>query len=114
MAISPHEASRAGAVEGRPVLGAVHAAQEALLGSGAERVWALSDGEVAEAMQALGRLSGSVEAHLVAVMAEGRRRGLGSGGGWGPVDWARAQAPQLASRQVLDLDAVAGAGPPRR
>jgi hypothetical protein len=60
-------------------------------------------------MQALGRLSASVEAHLVTVMAEGRRRGLGGGGGWGPVDWARAQAPELSSRQVLDLDAVAGA-----
>ena len=98
-----------GRPQGRPVLGSVVVAGEALAGAAPERVWALSDTEVTEAMSVLGQLSASVDAHLVAVPAEAKRRELGSGQGLGPVDWARAQAPGLATRRLLDLDTVAGA-----
>jgi hypothetical protein len=70
-------------------------------------VWALTDAEVAAAMRTLGTLSVSVDAHLVAVLAEAKRRSLGGGDGWGPVDWARAMAPLLPTRELRDLDAVA-------
>lgn len=93
----------------RPVLGAVTSALDALSTSSPERLWALADGELARTLSLLGRMRASVDAHLVAVLAEAKQRGLGSGDGWGPVDWARAMAPQLPTRTLTDLDAVAGA-----
>lgn len=92
---------------GRLVLGGASAALEELAECEPSRLWALSDAEVAEAMRALGALSVSVDAHLVAVLAEAKRRSLGSGEGWGPVDWAQAMAPMLPTRELRDLDAVA-------
>jgi hypothetical protein len=93
----------------RPVLGAVTAALEALAGSTPQRLWALGDGEVTEAFTLLGRLRASVDAHLVAVLAEAKERGLGTGDGWGSVDWARALAPHLPTRTLTDLDTLATA-----
>ncbi|NYG08215.1 hypothetical protein BJ986_002702 [Phycicoccus badiiscoriae] len=93
----------------RPVLGAVTSAIDALATSSRERLWALADGELGQTLTLLGRLRASVDAHLVSVLAEAKLRGLGSGDGWGPVDWARAMAPQLPTRTLTDLDAVAGA-----
>ena len=58
-------------------------------------------------MSTLDDLAVSVDAHLVAVLAEAKRRSLGSGDGWGPVDWAHAMAPLLPLRDLRDLDAVA-------
>jgi hypothetical protein len=111
MATSPDSTTRMGgdrgAHHGRPVLGGASAAAEALAGCEPSRVWALSDAEVAAAMRTLGALSVSVDAHLVAVLAEAKRRSLGSGEGWGPVDWAAAMAPLLPVRDLRDLDAVA-------
>lgn len=109
MAIAPHIPGPAHHAHGRPVLGATREATEALTHSSVERVWALSDDEVGAAVSSLGALSASVEAHLVAVVAEARRRGLGTSDGWGPTDWTRAMAPQLASRTHADLDAVGAA-----
>ena len=109
MAVAPDDITRDGAALGRPVLGAAVVARDALKNSSPERLWALSDGEVGAAMRLLGALSSSIDAHLVAVMAEAKRRGLGSGDGWGPVDWARAMAPQLPTRTMTDMDTVAGA-----
>jgi hypothetical protein len=93
----------------RPVLGAVTAALDALASSSPQRLWALGDGEVTEAFALLGRLRASIDAHLVAVLAEAKDRGLGTGDGWGPVDWARAFAPHLPTRTLTDLDTVATA-----
>ena len=111
MAIAPDTTSRAGGDRdghrGRPVLDGASAAVAALAGSTPERVWALTDAEVAVAMNTLGALAVSVDAHLVAVLAEAKRRSLGSGDGWGPVDWARAMAPLLPTWELRDLDAVA-------
>lgn len=92
---------------GRPVLGAVRAALGELTGAEPGRLWALGEGEVAEAMQLLGRLSGVVDALLVGVAAEAKRRSLGAGDGWGPRDWARSMAPMLPARTLADVDAVA-------
>ncbi len=109
MATSPGPATtRSGGAAGRPVLGGASAATDALAGAGSERVWALTDGEVAEAVRALGALAVAVDAHLVTVLAEAKRRSLGAGAGWGPVDWARAMAPGLSTRDLADLDIVAG------
>jgi hypothetical protein len=91
------------------VLGDVKAALAQLAQSSPGQLWALGDGEVAEAMQLLGTLSGTIDAHLVAVLAEAKRRSLGAGEGWGPVDWTRSMAPMLPIRTLSDLDAVAGA-----
>ncbi len=111
MAISPDTTTRAGGDpsghRGRPVLDGVATAVRALAECEPGRVWALSDAEVAAAMSALGALSVSVDAHLVGVLAEAKRRSLGSGDGWGPVDWAHAMAPLLPTRELRDLDAVA-------
>jgi hypothetical protein len=93
----------------RPVLAAAAAAVEAMSSSSPERLWALGEGEVTAALQLLGRLSASVDAHLVAVLAEAKRRSLDKGEGWGPVDWARAVAPELPQRTVLDANVVAEA-----
>lgn len=93
----------------RPVLGAVTTALETLSGSTPQRLWALGDGEVTEAFTLLGQLRASVDAHLVAVLAEAKERGLGTGDGWGPVDWARALAPHLPTRTLTDLDTLATA-----
>jgi hypothetical protein len=93
----------------RPVLGAVTTALDALTASTLERLWALGDGEVATTLTLLGRMRASIDAHLVAVLAEAKQRGLGAGDGWGPVDWARATAPALPTRILTDLDTVAGA-----
>jgi hypothetical protein len=80
-----------------------------MVGSTPERLWALSDAEVTQSFALLGTQRGHVDAHLVDVLAEAKRRGLGSGDGWGPVDWARGQAPQLPTRTLSDLDTVATA-----
>ncbi|KGN41800.1 HNH endonuclease signature motif containing protein [Knoellia aerolata] len=72
-------------------------------------MWALSDDELGSAVGELGALSANVEAHLFAVVAEARRRGLGTADGWGPTDWTRAMAPQLASRTHADLDVMGAA-----
>jgi hypothetical protein len=110
----PAEEATAGQPHSRPVLDAASRAREALSSSSPQRLWALSDAEVAVSMVELGQLEASVDAHLVAVMAEAKTRGLGTGEGWGPVDWARAKAPGLSTRTLLDLDTVAGAvGEPR-
>jgi hypothetical protein len=81
MAISPDTSTGPGGDRDghrdRPVLGGVTAAAEALAGCEPGRVWALSDTEVAQAMAALGGLAVSVDAHLVAVLAEAKRRSLG-------------------------------------
>ena len=71
----------------RPVLSAVTAALDTLAGSTPQRLWALGEGEVTEAFVQLARLRASVDAHLVAVLAEATHRGLGAGDGWGPHDW---------------------------
>ena len=113
MAISPDTTARPGGApsghRGRPVLGGATTAVAALAGSMPERLWGLSDAEVAAAMAVLGDLAVSVDAHLVAVLAEAKRRSLGSGEGWGPMDWAHAVAPMLPMRDLRDLDTVAGA-----
>ncbi len=109
MAIAPDRGWE-GQRPSRPVLGAVASALDSLAGSGPERLWALGDDEVTQTLRLLGRLSASVDAHLVAVLAQAKQRGLGTGDGWGPVDWARAVAPQLSTRDLTDLDVVAGAG----
>ena len=108
MAVAPDDATSGGQPDARPVLAAVSAAREALANSSPERIWALSDEEVSACVAALGQLSTSVDAHLVAVLAEAKRRSLGSGDGWGPVDWAQAKAPGLSTRKLLDIDTVAG------
>ena len=109
MAIAPDNSRQRELPADRPVLGAVDTALDTLAGAQPERLWALSDAEVTQAFALLGRLRGSVDAHLVEVLAEAKRRGLGSGDGWGPVDWTRAQAPQLPTRTLTDLDTVATA-----
>jgi hypothetical protein len=93
----------------RPVVGAARRARVALAEAGPERLWALSDAEVADALTTLGELHASVEAQLAAVVAEGRSRGLGVGEGWGPQDWCRMKAPGLGARLLADLDTVAAA-----
>ncbi|GAA2160621.1 HNH endonuclease signature motif containing protein [Pedococcus bigeumensis] len=98
----------------RPVLGAVQCARETLAGARPERLWALSDAEVEDALTTLGQLHASVEAHLVAVVSEGRARGLGVGAGWGPQDWSRMLAPGLSTRLLADLDTIAAAAGERR
>ena len=93
----------------RPVLGAVAVAIEALAGAQTPRLWALSEAEVEEAMEGLAQIHAMTQAHLVAVLAEAKSRGLGCDQGWGPRDWARRHAPGMATRTVADLDTVAGA-----
>jgi hypothetical protein len=108
MAIAP-DTSWDGPHPARPVLGAVTTALDALADSTPQRLWALGDGEVTEAFTLLARMRASADAHLVAVLAEAKTRGLGSGDGWGPLDWARAMAPQLPTRTLGDLDTLAAA-----
>lgn len=93
----------------RPVLGAARASRAALAASRPERLWALSDAEVEDALGTLGELHTMIEAQLAAVVREGKVRGLGTGEGWGPQDWARMKAPGLGARLLSDLDAVAEA-----
>ena len=109
MAISPNEAAHQQAGHGRPVLGAARAACHTLAAARPERVWALSDSEVEEAMTTLGQLHACVEAQLASVVGEAKGRGLGVGDGWGALDWARMRAPGLGARLLADLDTVAGA-----
>ena len=109
MAIAPDGTTRGRAPHARPVLDAARDSRDALAGAGAGRLWALSDGEVEEAMTVLGQLHASTEAHLAAVLAEAKSRGLGVGEGWGAHDWARMRAPGLGARLLSDLDTVAGA-----
>jgi hypothetical protein len=111
MAIAPQDTPSAGGPLGRPVLGAATAARSTLVSScsAPQQVWALSEAEITEAVEVLGQLAVSVDAHLVAVLAEAKRRSLGAGEGWGPVDWARAHAPGLPTRRLVELDTVAGA-----
>ncbi|MDR6863006.1 DUF222 domain-containing protein [Phycicoccus sp. 3266] len=54
-------------------------------------------------------LSASVDAHLVTALAEAGRRGLGSGEGWGRLDWARAQALLARERALAEAQTVADA-----
>jgi hypothetical protein len=111
MAINPDTSTRAsGDHDGhrsRPVLDGVAGAVAELAGCEPGRLWALSDDEVAQAMTGLGHLAVSVDAHLVAVLGEAKRRGLGRGEGWGTLDWAHAMAPLVPMRDLRDLDAVA-------
>jgi hypothetical protein len=93
----------------RPVLGAARTARVALAAACPERVWALSDAEVEDALTTLSELHASVEAQLAAVVSEGRSRGLGVGEGWGPQDWLGMKAPGLGARLVADLDTLAQA-----
>ncbi|MGA8978116.1 MAG: hypothetical protein WB473_03270, partial [Pedococcus sp.] len=94
---------------GRPVLGAATVARDVLCGGEPERLWALGDAEVAAALTALGEVVSSAKALLVSVLAEAKRRSLGSGQGWGPVDWAHAMTPLLAMRELIEIDQVATA-----
>ena len=100
-----------GAVEGfgRPVLGGSAVALGALTGAVPGRVWALRDEEVAAALGVLGEVVAAARAQLVVVLAEAQRRSLGAGQGWGAVDWARAVAPSLSTRDLLDAHEVATA-----
>ncbi|GAB3444463.1 hypothetical protein GCM10027517_24160 [Phycicoccus ginsengisoli] len=113
MAISPHALPdrklAAPGSSGRPVLGGVQAGLAAVRGSAPERIWALTDDEVGESMSALADLATATSALLVSVLAEARQRSLGSGEGWDLLDWARAHAPMLPARTLLDAHAVAGA-----
>jgi hypothetical protein len=97
-----------------PVVTAAGEARAALSGAQPERVWALADDQVAEAVRVLAQLHASTEAQLVAVVAEAKSRGLGVGEGWGSRDWLRMHAPQLSTRTLADLDVVAGAVGQRR
>ncbi|WP_156399848.1 hypothetical protein [Phycicoccus sp. Soil748] len=109
------EGAGEGAVEGtvggfgRPVLGGAAVALGALTGAGSGRVWALRDDEVAAAIGVLGEVVAAARAQLVVVLAEAQRRSLGAGQGWGAVDWARAAAPSLSTRDLLDAHEVATA-----
>ena len=89
------------------MLGAATVARDVLCGAEPERLWALGDGEVAAALTALGEVVSEAKSPLVSVLAEAKRRSLGSGQGWGPVDWAHAMTPLLATRDLLDADVVA-------
>ena len=115
MAITPQEPhGQDGQHPFRPVLGALEVAVKAMADSQPTRTWALSEPELAKAVQALGELSAMVDATLVSVLAEAASRGLGTGEGWGPVDWARSLAPLLPLRTITDAQAVARvAGDPR-
>ena len=93
----------------RPVLGAVEVAVAALADAETPRLWALSEVEVEAAVKGLAQIHAMAQAHLVAVLAEAKSRGLGCDQGWGPRDWARRHAPGMATRTVADLDTVAGA-----
>jgi hypothetical protein len=92
-----------------PVVTAAQEARAALSGAQPERLWALSDDQVTEALTVLAQLHASTEAQMVAVLAEAKSRGLGSGEGWGPRDWLTMHAPQLAASTIGHLDLVAGA-----
>jgi hypothetical protein len=96
------------------VLAAASVARDVLASASPERIWTLSDEEVADCIMVLGQLATGVDANLVAVLAEAKRRSLGAGDGWGPVDWARAKAPGLSARKLLDLNTVAGVADERR
>jgi hypothetical protein len=111
MAIVPMDQTpweRACPAPARPVLGPVALAESALAGAETRRLWALSEDEVEAAMEGLARIHAMTQAHLVAVLAEAKSRGLGCDQGWGPQDWARMHGPGLTSRLVADLDVVAG------
>lgn len=113
MAISPddtpHHGADAGRGRARPVLSAATTASTLLAGSAPERVWALSDTEVEDALSTLAQVHACTEALMVAVLAEAKDRGLGSGDGWGPQDWVAMRAPRLSTRTLRDLDTVAAA-----
>src|SRR5690348_17111682 len=110
MAIAPQDWADAGGLPARrPVLHAVARALDELGRSEPGRTWALADGEVGEALTLVARLSASADALMVTLLAEARQRSLGTGDGWGPLDWARAHAPQLPARVLADAETVAGA-----
>jgi hypothetical protein len=109
MALALDDATTGPVGSDRPVLGAARTARVALAAASPERVWALSDVEVEDALTTLGELHASIEAQLAAVVREGRTRGLGVGEGWGVHDWVRVHAPGLGTRLVADLDTVAKA-----
>jgi hypothetical protein len=108
MAIAPHD-TRDQAPLGRPVLGGVQAGLAAVRDSTPERIWALSDAEVTASLRAIADLTTATSALMVAVLAEARQRSLGSGEGWGPVDWAHSQASLVPMRTLLDAQTVADA-----
>ncbi|MGO4341457.1 DUF222 domain-containing protein [Pedococcus sp. 2YAF34] len=109
MAISPGAVTLTASGLGRPVVGSATLARGVLHQGTPERLWALRDEEVAQALTVLGDVAATVRAQMVLVLAEAKRRSLGSGDGWGPVDWARAMAPLLPMRDLLEADEVAGA-----
>lgn len=69
----------------------------------------MDDAEVARSLTALSEVVATARAQVVAVLAEAKGRGLGAGQGWGVVDWARAVAPSLPTRDLLDAEVVATA-----
>jgi hypothetical protein len=79
------------------VLTAAAQVRAALAGAAPERLWALSDTEVAEAMATLAWVHAMAQAQLVAVLAEARSRGSAGlrGGvrGTGPGCTARGWSP---------------------
>ncbi|GAA2732356.1 hypothetical protein GCM10009867_08060 [Pedococcus aerophilus] len=114
---SPHPTS-GGRVGGarlgsRSVLGSAQAAlrelTEELSRPDAAGLWELQDGEVAQALGVLAEVVAAARAQVAAVLAEAKGRSLGAGQGWGPVDWARAVAPALTARELLDANVVATA-----
>ncbi|GAA2736978.1 hypothetical protein GCM10009867_22680 [Pedococcus aerophilus] len=108
MALAPdsqHPTSGGGSGPG--VLASAQDALHAVTGADPTRLWVLTDPQVAQALGVLAELGAAVRAQVAVVLAEAKGRGLGSGQGWGPVDWARAQAPSLPTRDLLDADAVA-------
>jgi hypothetical protein len=110
MAIAPQELPGQDGPLARPVVDGARAALAGLVGCEPERVWALSEGEVRAAGEALGQVVVAAQAVLVAVLAEARGRGISTSGGWGALDWARSVAPLLGERTLRDVDAVAGVG----
>ena len=70
----------------RPVLGAIGEAEVALAGAQTQRLWAQSGDEIELAMEGLARIHAMTQAHMVAVLAEAKSRGLGCDQGWGPHD----------------------------
>ncbi|GAA2737207.1 hypothetical protein GCM10009867_23500 [Pedococcus aerophilus] len=92
---------------GRPVVTSASVARQVLAHAAVDRLWTLEDEDVAEALGVLGEVVAAARAQFVAVLAEAKERGLGTGQGWGQVDWVRAVAPSLTTRDVLDSEVVA-------
>jgi hypothetical protein len=99
MSMASEHTTDAGQPAGRPVLGAALSARAAVSSSSPQRLWALSDAEVAESMVVLGQLAASVDAHLVAVLAEAKTRGLGVGEGWGRLTGRAPRRPDCRRKR---------------